>query len=256
MQKKPTWEHRQHQDPPKSKSASTNSPEFPRRKKRSLKDKLNESSQSEMEEFTRIADPEKISKRAIAAFRRVTLRMIFVATLSLMRRVERYWEARSLGSDFPQEELVQEKRKSSTQKRRDDLTGVGEPMAPTPKTYPICRSVCTHEDTAGQTYLQAQGGQRRCQLTKKNIPMYLWVCRACGARWQRVPVEEPQTEVLKGKSGTALQPTPTKSSGLKTSAKREIKTMEVAIHSGEDHQSIDALMNTDLDEPGDRPRQG
>ena len=234
----------------------TSHPASQERRQLSLKQQLDQSSQSEMEEFVKIKDPEKVQMKVIAAFRRMFLRLTFVVISSLMQRVERYWEAKSLGSEFPREELVQEKRKSSTQKRRDDLTGVGEPMAPTPKTYPICRSVCTHEDTAGQTYLQAQGGQRRCQLTKKNIPMYLWVCRACGARWQRVPAEEPQTEVPSGKAGTALQPTPTKSSGLKTSAKREIKTLEVAIHSGEDHQSIDALMNTDLDEPGDRPRQG
>ena len=28
---------------------------------------------------------------------------------------------------------------------RDDLTGEGEPIPPTQKSYPICRSLCTHE---------------------------------------------------------------------------------------------------------------
>ena len=243
------------QEPRKS-TAWTSSPTCRQERRPTLKDKLNESSQSETEEYIRIADPEKVKRKAIAAFRRVTLRLMYVATLSLMRRVERHWEARSLGSEYPQENRFQPKPKSSTQKRRDDLTGVGEPIPPTQKTYPICRSVCTHEDSAGQTYLQAQGGQRICQTTKMKVPMYLWVCRACGARWQRIPVEEPQGVTPKRQAGAALQPTPTKSSGLKTGAKREMKAMEVTIHSGDDLPGIDALMRGELDGPDAQPRQG
>ena len=114
--------------------------------------------------------------------------------------------------------------------------------------------MCTHEDSAGQTYLQAQGGQWKCQTTKANVPMYLWVCRACGARWQRIPVVEPQGAAPKRQAGAALQPTPTKSSGLKTSEKREMKAMEVAIHSGDDLPGIDELMQ--LDGQDAQPRQG
>ena len=229
---------------------STSYPVSRKEKRRlSLKQRLDESSQSDTEEFIRIQDPEKVQKKVIAAYRRIALRLGFVVTSSLMQRVERYWEARSLGSTSPREERYQPKQRSSNNKRRGDLTGVGEPIPPTHKTYPICRSVCTHEDTAGQTYLQAQGGQRRCPTLNVNVPMYLWVCRACGARWLRIPISEPQAAGPKQAAGAALQPTPTKSSGLKTEEKR--KALEVAIHSGDD---IDKLMQ--LDGQGDQPRQG
>ena len=249
MLKKPsTWRR---QDPQRWTTTTLSQP-CRMEKRPTLKDRLNESSQSEDEELVRTADPEKAQQRANRAFRRASLRLIFMANLSLMRRVERHWEAKALGSDSPQQERDQATPKSSTAKRRDDLTGVGEPILLTPRTYPICRSVCTHEDSAGQTYLQAQGGQWRCQLTKKNVPMYLWVCRACGARWQRVPVEDPQKDAPK-RAGSALQPVPTKSSGMKTGEKREMKAMEVEIHSG-DENPIDALMKADLEDA--QPHQG
>jgi len=163
--------------------------------------------------------------------------------------VERYWEARSLGSTSPREEHYQPKKKPLNNKRRDDLAGVGEPIPPMQKVYPICRSVCTHEDTTGQTYLQAQGGLKKCPTLKKNVPMYLWVCRACGARWVRTPVGENHSEAPKQTASSALQPMPMKSSGLKTEEKR--KALEVAIHSGED---ADRPMQ--VDGQGDQPLQG
>ena len=109
--------------------------------------------------------------------------------------------------------------------------------------------MCTHEDSAGQTYLQAQGGLKKCPTMKKNVPMYLWVCRACGARWLGIPVGDHQDEAPKQTAGSALQPMPTKSSGLKTEEKR--KALEVAIRSGED---ADKPMQ--VDGQGDQPRQG
>ena len=64
-----------------------------------------------------------------------------------------------------------------------------------------------------------------------------------------VAKDPPQAAVPKQAAGAALQPTPTKSSGLKTEEKR--KALEVAIHSGHD---IDKLMQ--LDGQGDQPRRG
>ena len=200
-----------------------------------FKDQLNESSQSEAEEFIRIKDPEKVRKRVIAAYRRVILRLTFVVTSSLMQRVERHWEAQT--EQRPLEEHDQPIPKSSSKaKRRDDLTGVGQPIEPTAKTYPISRSLCSHEDTSGQSYLQAQGGQRRCPVSKELVPMYVWVCRACGARWERIRNEDSKATARPSQSGTALQPRPSSSSGLRTQVKRErppsdIKVDVVMIHS-------------------------
>ena len=99
----------------------------------------------------------------------------------------------------------------------------------------------------GQTYLQAQGGQRKCPTTKAKVPMYLWACRACGARWQRIPADAPQGSVPH-QGGAALQPTPTPSSGLKTRVKRESKAKElpaqvdeVMIHSDQDEFEVSLL---------------
>ena len=71
--------------------------------------------------------------------------------------------------------------------------------------------------------------------------MYLWVCRACGARWQRIQNDEPSATAPQTQTGAALQPTPTPSSGLRTRVKRELKTTDlpaqvdqVMIHSDEE----------------------
>jgi len=185
-----------------------------------------------MEEFLNIKDSGKVQMKVIAEFRRMFLRLTFVVISSLMQRVERYWEAKSLGSTSPRTDHYQPIKKAPNSKRRDDLTGVGEPINPTSKVYPICRTVCTHEDTTGQTYLQAQGGLKRCPTLKKNVPMYLWVCRACGARWARIPAGTPTGEAQKQTASSALQPTLLK----KTEKKRE--ALEVAIHSGEERPML------------------
>ena len=98
--------------------------------------------------------------------------------------------------------------------------GVGEPLPTTKKGYPVCRSECTHEDSAGQTYLQAQGCQKRCPTLQKMVPMYLWVCRACGARWQRIRVDTPPDSCAQAQN-QALQPTLTPSCGMRVRVKRE-----------------------------------
>jgi len=201
----------------------------PGRRQPSLKQQLDQSSQSETEDFVKIKDPEKVEMRVIVAFRRMFLRLTFVVISTLMQRVERYWEARSLGSTSPRTDHYQPIKKAPNSKRRDDLTGVGDPINPTSKVYPICRTVCTHEDTTGQTYLQAQGGMRRCPTLKRNVPMYLWVCRACGARWLRIPVGTQDGEVPKQTASSALQPT-LKKTELKRAA------LEVAIYSGEEKE--------------------
>ena len=55
--------------------------------------------------------------------------------------------------------------------------------------------------------------------------MYLWVCRACGARWQRIAVGTSQQAAAQNQN-SALQPTPTPSSGLRTRLKREAQAID------------------------------
>ena len=51
--------------------------------------------------------------------------------------------------------------------------------------------------------------------------MYVWVCRACGARWERIRNEDSKATARPSPSNTALQPKPSRSSGLLTQVKRE-----------------------------------
>ena len=85
-----------------------------------LKDQLDGTSQSETDELIRVPNPEKVQKMVIAACRGVTLRLIYMVTLHRMQRVEMYWEAKTLGSEFPREEQCQPKPTSQIKKRRDD----------------------------------------------------------------------------------------------------------------------------------------
>ena len=193
----------------------------------SLMHQLNESSPSSEDEFVRVTDPEKKEKRILTAYLRLVLRVTFLIRAAQMQKVGGSWRDQGLKDEIPQEQIFQERPPASTKKkRRDDLTGVGAPVAPTGRKYSTCRSVCTHEDTLGQTSLQAQGGQMKCPTRKILIPMHLWVCRLCGARWMRIAAASGTQGTLPKASGSALQPQPTPISGLRTRVKREAKDQE------------------------------
>ena len=73
-------------------------------------------------------------------------------------------------------------------------------------------------------------------MSKELVPMYIWVCRACGARWERIRNEDLKATARPSPSNTALQPKPSRSSGLLTQVKRETplndpKVDVVMIHS-------------------------
>ena len=95
-------------------------------------------------------------------------------------------------------------------RRRDDLTGVGAPVAPTAAAYPAKRTLCTHISPEGHTLLRATGGRRRGREGTA-VAMYLWTCRACGSRWERVPAPPGQApnknDVATRSSSAALTPT-------------------------------------------------
>ena len=77
-------------------------------------------------------------------------------------------------------------------RRRTDLTGIGAPMPPTTKAYPISRAVCQHiHPETGEQSLQAAGGAHLGN--GERVPFQSWVCLRCGARWQRIPADQSQS---------------------------------------------------------------
>ena len=202
-------------------------------------------------------DPQVVMKRAQFAWKRTTLKLIYMVLLNTAKKVERHWEAKALQQD---QQLVKTpvKAQSATQtQRRDDLTGVGEAVAPTDKKYPVDRTTCTHQDQAGKSALRAQGGQRRCQKTRRMVPTHLWVCLSCGSRWTRTNVEpkRDQNWPEKKKHHGSLRP-----EVMRTSEKRGLETdvtpMQVAIHSDNDpdRQDHKEYVNVEpLDPTADAP---
>ena len=99
-------------------------------------------------------------------------------------------------------------------RRRTDLTGIGAPMPPTAKTYPISRAVCQHvHPETGEQSLQAAGGTHL--VNGERVPFRSWVCVRCGARWQRIPADPSQQwppRSLTPPQTTAVEP-PRKASG-------------------------------------------
>ena len=67
----------------------------------------------------------------------MTLRIWFMVVTANRMRVEKHWE-RSLKSDVKEEATHLPVAKSPGKpQRRDDMTGVGKPIAPTSNIYPI-----------------------------------------------------------------------------------------------------------------------
>ena len=96
------------------------------------------------EDLQKIEDPAKVTQRVMAAYRRMFLRLTLMVNLTFIQKVERHWQRGTLGNRSDQEDPDHDQpkpRKSTTRRRRDDLTGVGEPIAPSEKSFPIWRRV-------------------------------------------------------------------------------------------------------------------
>ena len=138
-------------------------------------------------------DPEKKARRLLHHWKRLTGKVIFLILTATRSAVEKHWEQRGLTKDQPPQEaltqpLPQAKKKAS---RRNDLTGIGEPIPPTSKHYPISRATCQHvHPETGEQSLQAAGGAHL--VNGERVPFYTWVCLRCGARWLRTPAGPSQ----------------------------------------------------------------
>ena len=174
-------------------------------KKTRLRAQLAESSGSEPEAWTVV----NFLHRVLAGWRRMVLRLAFLVGTATLDRVGRHWNRTALESDQPQQAAqlgnaaAAPAAKAARKPRRDDLTGVGAPVAPTATAYPANRTTCTHLSPEGETFLRATGGRRG------SATMHLWTCKACGSRWERVPAPPSlaPTAPTAAQRSTALVPT-------------------------------------------------
>ena len=164
---------------------------------------------------------EKKAKRLHRHWDRMVEKLVFMITTAIRSAVEKHWELRGLTRDAPPQEaqvtqpLPQAKGKA---RRRDDLTGIGAPIPPTAKIYPISRATCghVHPETLVQS-LQAAGGAHLVNGVK--VPFYTWVCTRCGARWERIAAGQDRSRHPQDREpvqiATVDQPLPSSSSNSK-----------------------------------------
>ena len=146
---------------------------------RTLRTSLELSEEEPEEEYAVIQNPEKKKKRILQAFRRMILRIWFMATTVLREKVETYLTTASLRTEEPQTEAHTPHVAAPKKNRRSDLTGVGKSLPPTNKVYPVPRDRCDHKcsQVAGQpepkiTTLVAAGGRQKDPVTGNLEPMY------------------------------------------------------------------------------------
>ena len=155
----------------------------------SLQSRLDESS-SDQEFLVVNRSPEKKLQRIVQGFRRMTLRVLFLVQSRIAAKVTAHWNQQAAVADGTERLTTKVARAKTKRKpRRDDLIGIGKPMAPTAKEYPMQRSQCQHSDSQGNSLLKAAGGR-----TTGNQSLYLWVCQQCGSRWHRTPESSPLLE--------------------------------------------------------------
>ena len=182
----------------------------------SLRSRLSVSSDDDLEVPV---NQEKKAKRLLHHWNRLAGKLIFMITTAIRSAVEKHWELRGLTRDAPPQEalvaqhLPQAKGKA---RRRNDLTGLGAPIPPTAKAYPISRATCqhVHPETLEQS-LQAAGGAHLVNGVR--VPFYTWVCTRCGARWQRIAADQNLSRHPQDREpvqiATVDQPLPSSSSG-------------------------------------------
>ena len=111
------------------------------------------------------------------AWSRVVMKGLFALLHSIQGRVIEHWE------DIANRRLPETAPTRATMPRRirrGDLTGIGAPLAPTTRAYPLERTSCSHADSTGETMLRATGGRKGTEAS------YHWTCMGCGSRWLRV----------------------------------------------------------------------
>ena len=168
---------------------------------KTVKQTLEESSDSE--EWA--VSPQMRIKKIMAAFRRMLLKVLFLIATSTRNRVTNYSQRQALAAEEGARAVPVGRREPTGTKnrkpRRDDLTGIGRPVAPTGKSYPVSREVCNHQ-LKNETALRATGGKGR-----HGQPYYLWTCSQCGARWERTLENSAQSAQASRPTGQALVPT-------------------------------------------------
>ena len=155
------------------------------RARTTLRSRLAESSEEDLEVPV---NPEKKARRLLHHWKRLTGKVIFLITTATRSAVERHWEQQGSTKDQPPQEVLTQPLPQAKGKarRRSDLTGIGEPIPPKSKQYPISRATCQHvHPETGEQSLQAAGGAHL--VNGERVPFYTWVCVRCGARWQRTP---------------------------------------------------------------------
>ena len=172
-------------------------------------------SDSEEEPPIPIRNPTRITRRATAAWRRTALRLLFLLSQATHQKVVDHWTGTAAGTTEPppRRSSSSSKKTNPDRPRRDDLTGVGRPIPPTGKVYPIARDQCPHHSAHGETLLRAWGGRKSGQ------PWHLWVCQGCGSRWERIESNDSRSHAPGNPRG-ALRPTP-ESDGPFPDAKEE-----------------------------------
>ena len=130
-----------------------------------LKSVLLASSEEDETESRVTMSPEKVRRRVLQAYRRLTLRIWFMVVTANRMKVEKYGE-RPLKSDVKVEATyLPEAKGPEKPRRREDMTGVGKPIPPTAKPYPIDRAVCRHQHENQATALKAAGGRNHILAT-------------------------------------------------------------------------------------------
>jgi hypothetical protein len=150
--------------------------------KKTLADQIDELDESDTDQgwVDAVRNPEHRERRVLVAFTRIFHKLQFCLTAQRHSRVVAHW---ALSAADPATETAaattRATAKTKAPPRRDDLNHVGAAFPPTAREYPTPRSSCRHEQN-GRTLLTAAGGR---QGERK---LYLWVCAACGSRWERV----------------------------------------------------------------------
>ena len=88
-----------------------------------------------------------------------------------------HWQATGALEEEPQQTTTSSC--SSRPPRRDDLVGVGRPLAPSTGSFRVPRNTCPHP----MQEMVARGGRT-----------FWWTCKACGSRWERINEERISEE--------------------------------------------------------------
>ena len=123
-----------------------------------------------------IENPERKAKRLHRHWDRLVEKVCLMMTTETRKRVEQHWDMQALMNDPKPPEATQtaQPTKTSKPRRRDDLTGIGAPLPPTARKYPVDRATCRHQDpTTMEQTLKAAGGATTNPRSGEREPFYL-----------------------------------------------------------------------------------